>query len=147
MFEFDQAQIIRLLGLGFIGAGLVARFGTWKKWFWKTRKAPYGYIPLGLLFILFTYSDLAEEQLGDRYFLYLVAFALLGICVVWFSQRPMEFLKPRWVRWLEAYPPRILTLMEQQVDRGEEWESHVASEEAIAAWAKSLKGKPLRKKN
>ncbi|MBN2555856.1 MAG: hypothetical protein JXA97_07950 [Anaerolineales bacterium] len=146
MFEFDQAQIIRLLGLGFIGAGLVARFGTWRKWFWKTRKAPYGYVPLGLLFILYTYSDLAEERLGSNYFLYLIAFGILGICVVWFSQRPMEFLKPRWVRWLEALPPRILIIMEQRVDDGDEWESHLVSEEAVNAWAQSLKGKTQRRK-
>lgn len=146
MFEFDQAHIVRLLGLAFIGAGLAARVGTWKKWYWKSRKSPYGYVPLGLLFILFSYNDLAEERFGNYHFLFLIAFALLAICVVWFSQRPMAFLKPRWVRWLEAYPPSILQLMEQQVDQGDEWESHIVSEAAVQAWARSLKGKPLRKK-
>ena len=146
MFDFDQALVIRLLGLGFIAAGLVARFGTWRKWFWKTRKAVYGYIPLGLLFILFTYNSLAEERLGSYFFLYLAAFAILGICVVWFSQRPPAIMKPPWVKWLEAYPPRILRLMEQQVDDGEDWAPNVASQEAVNAWARSLKGKQPRKK-
>jgi len=144
MLNVDQSQIIRLLGLGFILAGLVARLGTWKKWYWKTPKAIYGYIPLGLLFILFSFNELAEEQLGSRYFLYLIGFAVLGVCVVWFSQRPMDFLKPKWVRWVEAHPKRIRNLMVDQVDDGEEWEHHLESEESVNAWARSLKGKPPR---
>jgi hypothetical protein len=146
MFNFDQTQVIRLLGFGFIAAGLVARFGTWKKWFWKMRRGVYGYVPLGLLFILFTYNTQAEERLGSYYFLYLAAFVILGICVIWFSQRPPAVLKPPWVKWLEAHPPRILKLMEQQVEDGEEWEPHVANQEAVNAWARSLKGKQPRKK-
>jgi len=146
MLSFDQNQIIRLLGLGFILAGLVARIGTWKKWYWKTPKAVYGYIPLGLLFILFSFNDLAGTRLNSRYYLYLVGFGILGICVVWFSQRPMPFLKPKWVRWVEAHPKRIRNLMAQQVEDEEEWEHHLESQDAVDAWAKSLKGKPPRPK-
>lgn len=146
MLNIEQGQIIRLLGFGFVLIGLAARLGYWKKWYWKTSTAAYGYIPLGLVFILFSYNELAEGQLGDRYFLYLIGFGFLAICVVWFTQRPMNFLKPRWVRWVEVHPARIRKLMEQQVEDGEDWEHHIESQETVDAWARRLKGKPLRPK-
>jgi hypothetical protein len=138
MFPWDPKLLLQILGLVFVSIGAAARLGLWKQWYWKTRGTVYGYIPLGLLFLIYAFNDLAAEQLGSRYFLYQIAIGLVLVLGVWWSIRPPGFVKPAWVRWVERHSEAVRQVMGQDADKDKDWERHVASPEAVDAWAKAL---------
>ncbi|UCF62182.1 MAG: hypothetical protein JSV37_05675 [Anaerolineaceae bacterium] len=146
MFGFDQQVLLRLMGIGFALMGLGARVGAWKKWYWGTRGGAYAYLPIGMMFILFTYNAYFQESLGPYYFLYWVAIILVALLILWWAARPPAFVKPRWVRWVEKYPPHVIKAMAAEVEEGEAWEENITSEDAVDQWAKRVKGKPPKKK-
>jgi drug/metabolite transporter superfamily protein YnfA len=146
MFGINQQLLMQAFGACFIIAGLAARLGLWKKWYWRTRGAIYGYIPLGLLFILYAFSTLAEERLGSTYVAYQGVGVLLIVLGLWWSVRPPALVKPSWVRWVEEYPESVREAMVRAVEEGEEWESHVESREAVDAWARGLRARKRRSK-
>jgi hypothetical protein len=145
MFDIDTNIIIQIIGAAFFALGLAARFGLWKKWYWSVRSGPYAYMPLGVLFFLYTYADPAVEVLGPNSFLYYVVFGLMAVLCVWWSLRPPLFMKPTWIRWIEKHPRRVIKAMEREVEDGEDWEALIESEESVDKWAKTLKGKLPRK--
>lgn len=130
--------ITSLLGLAFIGIGLMIKFGLWKKYFWRTRGGMYGYIPLGLLFILYSFQEEATQLLGSRYWMYLAGFGVLIAIAVWWSLRPPGFLKPAWVHWVESYPKHVIDRMRKEAESDPEWVRHTSSQESIDRWAKEL---------
>lgn len=144
MPDIDTSMLLRFLGIGFMLAWGAVRFGFWKGWYWRTRGGAYAYLPLGIIFVLYTYQDQAQAVLGTRYALYLALMILLAGTCVWWSAKPPAFVKPAWIRWIEAHPPKIRQAMVQAVEAGEDWESHVRSQAEVDAWAKAL-GKRGRK--
>jgi hypothetical protein len=146
MFPWDPELLLQVLGLAFIAVGLAVRMGLWKKWYWKTRGTVYGYIPLGLLFLIYSFNDLAAERLGSRYFLFQVAIGLVIALGLWWSVRPPELIKPAWVRWVERHSQAVRLVMAQDADQDKEWERHVASPEAVDAWAKALQRPKAKRK-
>jgi len=104
-----------LFGGAFVIVGVIARFGFWKGWYWRSRGAAYGYVPLGLLFVVYSFSAQAREMLAGRYWLYEVLELALVVIGVWWSMRPPEFVKPAWVRRVETYPPSDREAMAQAV--------------------------------
>jgi hypothetical protein len=138
---FPRTFLTQAFGVIFLGLGLAARLGMWKKWYWGSRGAAYGYLPMGLVFVVYSFNDRAAQLLGSRYVLFQAGLVLLGLCALWWTVRPPAFVKPAWVRWVEAYPPNLLDAMAKAVKRGEEWEPHMSNPESIDAWVKSLKGK------
>lgn len=146
MFGFDQQALLRLMGIGFALMGLGARVGAWKKWYWGSRGGAYAYLPLGLMFILYTYDDYFKENFRPYYFLYWAAIIVVAILILWLAARPPDFVKPRWVRWVEKHPKHVISAMAAEVEAGEAWEDNVKSEDAVDQWAKKLKGKPPKKK-
>jgi hypothetical protein len=146
MFGLDQGALLRLMGIGFAVMGLGARLGAWKKWYWGSRGGAYAYLPLGVLFILFTYDAYFKENFSQYYFLYWGAFLAVGVLILWWAARPPTFIKPRWVRWVEKHPPHVIAAMAAEVEAGEAWTDKVRSEDAVDQWAKGLKAKPPKKK-
>ncbi len=146
MFGIDPSDLIIIIGVGFILLGIAARMGYWKKWYWGTRGGAYAYLPAGLVFILYTYDGYFKESLGSYYFLYWVAIILLVGCCIWWAIRPPAFIKPDWVRWIEKHPRQVKNAMAAEVEAGKAWEDYIISEDAVDQWAKSLKGKPPKKK-
>jgi hypothetical protein len=146
MFGLDQQFLLRLMGAGFALMGLGARIGVWKKWYWGTRGGAYTYLPLGILFILYTYEADFKENLRPYYFLYWVAIVAVAIFILWWAARPPAFVKPKWVRWVEKYPNPVIQAMAAEVEAGKAWEENIKSEEAVDTWAKRLKAKPAKKK-
>jgi hypothetical protein len=104
----------------------------------------YGYVPLGLLFILYALRERAIERMGSFYLLYQAMMALLVGVGLWWSLRPPGFVRPDWVRWVEAYPQKLQQAMEQAVAAGEDWKAHVTSPEKLEAWVKTLRRKGPR---
>ncbi len=146
MFGIDPAILITLFGLTFSGVGLAARLGLWKDWYWRTRGSVYGYVPLGLLFILYAFNERAAERLGQYYTFYQGLLALLMIVGVWWSLRAPDWIKPTWVRWVEQYPDTTREAMQKAVEAGEDWQPHMASPEALEAWVKTLRPQKARSK-
>lgn len=135
-----------MLGIGFAGAWLFVRMGYWKRWYWRTRGGVYAYLPLGVVFFLYTYQDQAQASLGSSYFLFVVGIILLALVCVWWSLRPPKIVQPAWVRWVEAHPKRIREGMAREAELNEDWEKHVQSQEAVDAWARSIKIKHPKSK-
>ena len=129
--------ITGVLGLVFIAIGLMIKLGLWKKYFWRTRGGMYGYMPLGMLFILYSYQEEAQ-LLGSRYWMYLAAFGILIAIAVWWSVRPPAFLKPEWVLWVEAHPRHVIDRMRKDAENDPDWVRHTTSQETIDQWAKEL---------
>lgn len=146
MFGLDAQLLLRLFGITFIALGLAARLGVWKNWYWRSRGTVYGYIPLGLLFIVYSFNALAVARLGSYYILYQGLFVLLIVWGLWWTVHPPIFIKPIWVRWVEAYPKEVFDTIVKAVEQGEKWEAHVVSPEKLELWVKSLRAKKRRSK-
>jgi hypothetical protein len=138
IFNFDTQLLLQAFGLIFIVIGLVARMGLWKKWYWRSKGTVYSYIPLGLIFLLYSYNDLASARLGASFWLYQLSYIIPVAVGIWWVVRTPAFIKPDWVRWVEAYPEPVYQAMQQAAQDNPDWESHVTSPEKVQAWAKSL---------
>lgn len=146
LFNFDTQLLLQAFGIIFIGIGVVVRLGLWKQWYWRSKTSVYAYIPLGIIFFMVSFNDLAREQLGVNFWVYQACYAVPVALGVWWVARTPTFVKPDWVRWVEAYPPRIYEAMQQAALKDAEWERHVTSQKEVEAWAKSLERTKLRPK-
>ena len=127
-------------GAVFVAMGIAARLGLWKSWYWRTKGSVYGYTPLGLAFFVYGFHERAL-QFGRSFVWYqglLVVLLLLGL---WWSVRPPAFAKPAWILWVERYPKKVYEAMASAAIDGEDWQSKVASPEAVDSWAKELSSK------
>jgi hypothetical protein len=146
MGSFNMQLLVQAFGLVFIGLGVAARLGFWKSWYWQSRGTAYGYIPLGGLFIFYTFLDPLKKTLGSYAWLFPVIFALVLSVGVWWTIRPPLIVKPTWVRWVEKHPTYIIDAMKSAANKDKEWGRYVASEEAVDTWARSLKAPKERNK-
>lgn len=137
-FNFDTQLMLQAFGVIFIGLGVVVRLGTWKKWYWRSRTTIYSYIPLGLIFIMVSFNDLAKERLGANFWIYQACYAIPVLLGIWWVARTPAFVKPDWVKWIEAYPQKIYQAMQEDALADPEWERHVTSQKEVEIWAKSL---------
>jgi hypothetical protein len=145
-FNLDPNLFLQVFGLIFIGMGGAVQLGLWKKWYWRSQGRAYGYIPVGLLFILYSFNSQAQQKLGANYWLFNVAFGALAVLSVWLFFRPPNFMKPAWVRWVEAYPPDVYKAMRETAQNDPDWDKHMSSPEAVDEWVRTLKkGKPKQK--
>ena len=144
--NFDTPSLLRILGLIFIGIGIVARLGFWKKWYWRFGGMVYSYIPIGVVFLLNGLNDLAKASLGTFFWIFEICYAIPVLMAIWWMSRPPDFVKPDWVRWVQAYPEKTHQAMQKAAQEDPRWERHVTSQQEVAAWAKSLgKGKTKSK--
>jgi hypothetical protein len=146
MFDIDPTLLLQAFGLIFLGVGMAARLGVWKKWYWRTKGSMYGYMPLGLMFLLYSFYEPVKERLGTSFWMFQSLFLVLIAIGAWLSLRPPAFIKPTWVRWVEAHPKDVRQAMERAATDDPTWEQHVTSPEAVDAWARTLKFKNPRSK-
>ncbi len=145
--NINMQALLLAFGLFFILFGWAACLGYWKKWFWQPHGAPFGYIPIGCLFIVYAFDTPLRAALGDSSWLATFILALLAVVGLWWSIRPPNFLKPRWVHWVEKYPADVVESMRNAAKAEASWgSSHTTSEEAVDAWVKTLKGPKNGKK-
>ena len=140
-----QTIIVVLFGILFTAVGLAIRFGYWKSWYWRNVRMVHGYIPLGILIILFGFNDLAKERLGSSYVVYQAITISIFLVGVWWSLRPPKLLIPEWVNWIEAHPKKLVVAMMKDARSGKDWKQKVHSQEAVDSWARSLKKKLPKK--
>ncbi|MDX9864230.1 MAG: hypothetical protein RBT34_05425 [Anaerolineaceae bacterium] len=134
--------IIQTIGLVFIVTGVLLKIGAWKSWYPHSRGGVYGYVPMGLLFILYSFQAQAETWLGKQYFLYIAAFIALFLLAIYVSLRPPQWMKPEWVQWIEKHPARIRKAMKAEMGSNKQWQELVTSEKTVDAWARQLSRKP-----
>ena len=146
MPNISTQLLTQAFGLVFIGLGVVARLGIWKKWYWQSRGIAYGYIPLGCLFLLYSFYNTLNNILGSYEWLFPVFFALILGAGVWWSIRPPAFVKPVWVGWVEKHPSYIIDAMSSSAKKNNDWAQYVISEEAVDTWARSFKAPKESKK-
>lgn len=131
--------LLQLFGIAFIALGLAAILGLWQKWYWQTRGTVYSYIPLGCLFIFFSFDDQIMHILNlTNIHINLIAGLFLAIGLWWAVKTP-NFLKPAWVGWVEKHPKRVQRAMKEAVMNGQEWQPHMKSEDDLDRWARKLK--------
>ncbi len=131
MFGIKQQYFILAFGVCFFALGLAARFGLWKKWYWSSLSTIYGYTLLGMVFIIYSYNELAVSRLGSYYIIYQGLILFLVIIGIWWSVNPPNFIKPAWVRWVERYPETIYDAIVNAVKADENWKSHMKSFETL----------------
>jgi hypothetical protein len=137
---------IPLLGAIFVLAGIYIRMGNIKQLYWKTRRSMYGYIPLGLVFILVGYYPNFAVQARYLYYGYIVVLAVMVVFTLYVSTKPPEFMKPTWVKWIEKHPKNVQKAMRRDAEVDDEWKQRVNSEADVDAWAKELARKLPKKK-
>ncbi|HTX79268.1 MAG TPA: hypothetical protein VMC62_06345, partial [Longilinea sp.] len=130
----------------FVLFGILIRLGNMKQVYWKSRRSMFGYIPLGLVFLLVGYYTSFSEQAAYVFYAYIAALVVLIVFTLYVSSRPPEFIKPTWIKWVEKYPNRIQKAMRIEADVDDEWKQRVTSEAAVDAWAKELARKLPKKK-
>jgi hypothetical protein len=130
------------LGIIFIGIGIVVRLGLWKGWYWRSRGGVYGYIPMGIVFILYSYISEIREIGGTIYYGYTAIFLIFIGLTLYFSLRPPNWIKPRWVKWIERYPKHVVDKMRESAsEKDADWKSYVTDEESVDKWAKKFRSR------
>jgi len=92
-----------------------------------------------MVFIIYSYNELAVSRLGSYYIIYQGLILFLIIIGIWWSVNPPNFIKPAWVRWVERYPETIYDAIVNAVKADENWKSHMKSFETLDSWVKTLK--------
>jgi hypothetical protein len=130
-----------MLGIFFALFGVAIRFGYFKKMYFASKGGIYGYLPMGLLFVLYSYYEEISGSRPESLTIYYVLFGLLIVSILFFSLRKPKWMKPKWVLWVEKYPAKVINKMAEEVKDDPEWEQNAVDEKSIDAWAKRLSHK------
>jgi len=134
--NLDSPIFLAALGVFFITAAVFGLTGKWKRWYWTSRKSVYLYLPIGVLFLLATLGFWVKSGLLSTV-LQGVEIALLGIAI-WWVTRPPDFLKPAWIRTIEAHSKSVYDAMAAAVKKGDEWHTKVQDPESLEKWIRAL---------
>jgi len=134
----NESWIIRLLGHFFVMLGVTIRMGYLKKLYFASRGGIYGYIPMGLLFALYTYYEEVTAKNPGYINYYYAAFGVLLAFTLYLSIAKPRFIKPTWTLWVEKFPAKVIKAMTEDVKNNPDWEKNTLSEETVNKWAKSL---------
>ena len=141
MSETTVRLVMQVMGMLFLAGGVAARLSLWKGWYWRSRATPYGYAPLGLLFVYYSFQQVVVREYPAHYLAYQIGAGLLIAVGVWWMIRPPGWVKPAWVRWVERHRKPIYTAMVEAIRGGEVWGPHTDSQKAVDAWARVLEKK------
>jgi len=144
MPRLDVDLTLTAIGIGLIAFGFYVRFGKWKEWYWKTRGGVYGYVPLGLMLVV--ESNYMRVIPNAPRFVSLGILVLLAACAFYLIIKQPEWVKPKWVHWLDNQPKRVRQAMQEDAQLDKNWSQHTNSPDAVELWAKELK-KGMKTKN
>lgn len=137
----NEIWIIRMLGVFFALFGIAIRLGYFRKMYFASKGGIYGYLSMGLLFVLYSYYDEYKAGNPDNMLVYYVAFGLLIALTLYFSLAKPKWMKPTWVTWIEKYPPKVVNKMTEEIKENPDWEKKTIDEASVDAWAKQLSRK------
>jgi hypothetical protein len=135
--NLNPQLIITIIGIVFIGLGIAARMGAWKKWYWRTRGGAYGYVPMGCLFVVYAYEEAIIQSVQQSGLI--AIYIVLAVLVIYLSLRPPKWIKPTWIRWIEEQSPASQKAMRNFAKDDDDWMLHVNTRDAVQKWAKQLK--------
>ena len=136
MVDLTSQIFLSAMGAFFLLAAVLGIVGRWKRWYWTSKRLVYIYLPIGILFLVAAVSQFFTDKTYTTVF-QAVEFVLLGVGI-WWVARPPDFLKPAWIRTIEARPKAIYNAMARAVKQGEEWRSKVANQEALEKWIRAI---------
>ncbi len=137
------------IGIGFFLVGLSMIFRSDKFWWWteSTATVPtnivFAAFPAALLFFLLAYIFYFQSSLSTEvkdnltFFVGIPLFIIAMILSIW---QP-RWLKPKWLRWLEANHGSIIQLLREEA-REEEWsvwQEKVETQEGLEAWVAEVR--------
>lgn len=135
--NLNPQLIILVIGLIFVALGIAARGGWWKKWYWRTRGGAYGYIPMGILFLVYAFEEKIAQYTSEP--TVIAIYVVLAILVVYLSLRPPRWIKPNWIHWVEEQTPAAQRAMRNAAKDDDDWMMHMNTRDAVHKWAKQLK--------
>jgi len=142
MYGISLNLIMQIFGAFFIAMGVAGLLSIYKNWYWQSRQSIYGYIPFGLIFIVSSFETQIRQQLGPNGWLVIVIYSILFAIGVWGFARPPQFIRPGWIRQIEAQPKNVYDTMVKEVKAGVNWRQNVASPEALAEWIRTIRSHP-----
>jgi energy-coupling factor transporter transmembrane protein EcfT len=137
--NLDSPIFLVVLGVFFIFAAILGMSGRWKRWYWTSPRLVYLYLPIGILFLLATLGYWVKGGALSTV-LQGAEFVMLGIAI-WWVARPPDFLKPTWIRTIEAHPKAVYVAMAAAVKKGDEWHPKVQDPESLNQWIRTLEKK------
>jgi hypothetical protein len=138
VFGIDESLLTRIIGAAFVLLWLAARLSLWKRWFWRSPRSVYPYLPIGLVFLVYPEYERAQAAGGTEATVYLAILIALGLIAIWWMIRPPAFVKPDWVRWIQKHPESTYTAMRDLVNEGAEWRDQITDQRAVDRWARRV---------
>jgi hypothetical protein len=146
MFDLNTHVLLQAFGMLFVGAWLAAVLGRWKRWYWRSRHMVYGYLALGLLFIVSSFEAELVQALGLQRWMVQAGYGVFIAIGIYLLIRPPEWMKPPWIRMIDAEPDYVYETMAEQVKDGKAWEEKVGDPRALKNWIKNASRKGPRSK-
>jgi hypothetical protein len=143
MLELDSQLFMIALGLFFILAGAAGVSGKYKRWYWRSRRAVFAYIPMGFLFFLVALGQGLDDPQVSK--ILWGAEILVFAIALWWLFRPPKWFQPDWIQKIEERPRAVYEVMQQQVKAGKEWQSRVQDQKSLEKWIQSVE-KDLQRK-
>lgn len=136
--------MLQLFGALFILMGLAGHLGLYKAWYWNSPNRIYGYVPIGVVFIVSSLEADLRAKLGQLDWMVVGLYVILFGLALWWFIKPPKFIKPGWIRLIEAASKRDYQVMVQDVKAGMDWHKRVATPEVLAEWIKEAHRRPLK---
>lgn len=146
MTSFDPTLLLQIFGVFFIAAGIAAMLGRWKSWYWRSQRMLFGYLPAGALFLLVSFEKELSQGAAMNIWILRGGYILLLALSAWGFIRPPAWLKPAWIRTIEAQPHSIYAAMLREVKANGPWREHVKTPEALEKWITLLQRQVKNKK-
>lgn len=147
MFDLRGNLALQIFGAAFILAWAMGVFWNWRSWYWRSQRAIYSYLPMGLLFILASFQEQIMTSLSLNMWGMRVIYIVFIAIGVWWTVRPPAFLKPWWAKEIESYPPAVYSALKRDVSKDRDWPSHFKDRDALQKWIKKVgkgTGKPRK---
>ncbi len=140
-----------IIGIGFFLLGLRMILSNDKFWWWSKSTAAvptnvvFAAFPATFLFFLMAYIFYYQFSLSTKVkddLSFFVGIPLIIIAVVLSIWQP-RWLKPKWLRWLEANHGSILPLLQEEARQEEwsTWQKKVETQEGLEAWVAEVREK------
>jgi hypothetical protein len=134
----NELWLIRMLGVFFALFGIAIRLGYFKKMYFASKGGIYGYLPMGLLFVVYSYYEEFKTVNPDSMLYYYVVFGVLIALTLYLSIAKPKWMKPIWVGWVEKHPAKVINKMTEAIKTDTEWEKNLVNEAGVDAWVKKL---------
>ena len=133
IFNFNTQLLLQAFGFIFIGLRVIVRFGTREEMVLALQDDDLQLHPDWIDFLAGELSRPGQRAVGTNYWIYQAGYAIPVAVAIWWVARTPAFVKPDWVKWIQAFPPNIYQAMQADALADPEWERHVTSQKEVEA--------------